>query len=501
MMVTLIVALIFLLIIFSSIMFLIKGKIETPSNPNITLAEQELFMANSVQPLIPPNPIIHYNNAIKHLHLAQNDPNVKYLALYKLANLYHNGISDNYLVKGVPPNPQKAIATYQQLITEQSPFQTISVLNLADIYHWGLGEYTGNRQKARELYQHLEKYGKYHDKIWAKDRLIQMYEEDNNGISIYNNTKPFYADQLGFYFPTLSNTPAPHIYSILSGENITPPKKPSTTDTKYNITITPPIKEKNIESPIIRNDLNNVHDHVVNNSIKNSINKLQKTTNLTIDLATTLVQIRKYINDYKTNMSNKLNAEHLNQKESEKQNKLLQHKIESAIMALDNIEKNNHLLGATNTKEVDLLHLVWNRIHSRINHENKETLKENLINELSESVEHNAVVCTSGRFNRIIDTLNFIDPDVTIKPTWAIQSEMMNSAVKIREEMMSNLSTADRNIISNYSESESDIKKYNSFMDEFKSRLITDFHKTYVESGLMSKDLLESEINKWINNI
>ena len=38
--------------------------------------------------------------------------------------------------------------------------------------------------------------------------------------------------------------------------------------------------------------------------------------------------------------------------------------------------------------------------------DNIDNLKQNLTNELSESIEYGLPVCATGRFNRIIDTLN-----------------------------------------------------------------------------------------------
>ena len=84
-------------------------------------------------------------------------------------------------------------------------------------------------------------------------------------------------------------------------------------------------------------------------------------------------------------------------------------KKERAICALDEIERKNQLIGSAGITEVELMGLVWNRIHHEDNKDRTRVLHENLLDELSDAIEHGKPVCAQGRFNRVLDTLNGVD--------------------------------------------------------------------------------------------
>ena len=163
--------------------------------------------------------------------------------------------------------------------------------------------------------------------------------------------------------------------------------------------------------------MHNVHDHSVIATIRQSLSKLQaETTPLDRNRGQCLQEIRRYLstrpdNDKKTD----------------------------AIQALDGMERSYLPLSFTDLKEVDALALVWNRIHSDRHSDKPHVLKENLADELSECIEHDKLVCATGRMTRILDTLNVIDEAVNIKPTYAINEEMMTKAGKTRDDLYDQL--------------------------------------------------------------
>ena len=124
-----------------------------------------------------------------------------------------------------------------------------------------------------------------------------------------------------------------------------------------------------------------------------------------IDLSTTIKNIRQEINNY-PNENVKVQAH----------------------QALDTIQMNNDTLQSVDMTETELLHLIYNRIHNPNNIDNQNVLKENLINELSECIEFSKPVCTTGRFTRILDSINGVDPAVQIKPKWMIQKELVDKS-------------------------------------------------------------------------
>ena len=238
----------------------------------------------------------------------------------------------------------------------------------------------------------------------------------------------------------------------------------------------------------IRNDHQNVHDHVVNKTLKKTLSKLKENTNLNLNPEKCLIEIRSLINNDNTN------------------------KKEDALKTLDFIEKKNNKLSSMNMSEVDALQLVWNRIHDPKNRNNSDNLKSNLINELAECNEpkdknkkdsKKIQVCSTGRFSRIIDTLNMCDYDNSIKiiPKDVLNKELMDKAAKIRENMLNNSNSELKEAINTIKPDDYQDKLVDTFTNNLKSKLIKNFNKEYVEEGIISNEVLKSEIDKWIDYI
>ena len=223
----------------------------------------------------------------------------------------------------------------------------------------------------------------------------------------------------------------------------------------------------------IRNDPQNVHDTTVVQSSKNSLNNLEKSTLITIPIHQTLIDIRKKINNVKDPK-----------------------KRSDATKTLDTMEQTNSHISSINKNELDVVNIIWNRINSNV-HNNKEDLKDNLINELASAVENNNVVCSQGRYNRVIDSINHIDPDVNIQPRWSLNQTMMNKASKIRNDMEKNTNNETKEALKANNPTEEQTKLTEKFDLDFKLKLMEDFEKEYVDTKLISKEHLKSQINSW----
>ena len=228
----------------------------------------------------------------------------------------------------------------------------------------------------------------------------------------------------------------------------------------------------------IRNDPQNTHDHVVVNTVRESVRKLKAQTDQSIPLPMALSQVRNYINT--SDMS--------------------EAKRSDAIATLDKIESSQGLLSGTSESESDVLGLVWNRIHSDINRDNLDSLKRNLANELAEGVEHGRVVCSRGRFNRIVDSLNKVDPAVEIKPMWVLQQEMLGKAAAVRNEMENGLSKQEKDALETLEPTPEQEQIVDSFKQNFVGKLKQNFQQEYVASGLMSQEIMDAELNKWVEH-
>jgi hypothetical protein len=209
-----------------------------------------------------------------------------------------------------------------------------------------------------------------------------------------------------------------------------------------------PIQIK-VKLPEITNDKQNVHDSGVRTSITKSINDIDKNIIITSSIDNTLKEIRRKISSSEMFYNDK----------------------KDALDTLDKIERNIDFLSyCNNRKEVDILNIVYNRISTL---ENKEDVEKLLFQNLAESNS----VCVSGRIARIIDALNLIDENVSIKPMWVLRQEMLGKA---------------SNIVNAYQhESENFIK----------TKIRDDLRQTYVDKGLLTQVQLDNELNSWIDEV
>ena len=119
-----------------------------------------------------------------------------------------------------------------------------------------------------------------------------------------------------------------------------------------------------------------------------------------------------------------------------------------------------------------MLQTVWNRIKASHDKEVQDMLVESLADCVGEKDQ---VVCTQGKVSRIIDTLNVVDELVCIRPRWATRTELLELAAKLREE--------------------------NENDNVFKTQLRERARTLYVTTGLMTQQVLNAELDSWIDDI
>jgi len=224
----------------------------------------------------------------------------------------------------------------------------------------------------------------------------------------------------------------------------------------------------------VRDDHQNVHDSYINKSIKESIELIQKNTEQNIDPVNCFEQIRSKI-----------------------RSKLLERPILFGLFGILKLfeEQKELKISIPDMSEYEALCLVWNRIQSPINNKYREEMIDNLFMELLDGRHQ----CAGGRFNRIIDSLNMVDPEVKIRPKWAVQREMMYKAGKLRETF---LDTQPQNVKdafeSRNSTTEQDLL-CDLFNEQYKEHLIQEFTPVYVDAKIMSAEDLSKEINLWVS--
>lgn len=424
---------------------------------------------------------------------------------YKLAKLYNTGVPEYYdssteeKVNGIPPDTEKAVMFYQQAIS--SGFHS-AILELASIFHWGNVGFQPNREYAKHLYGVVLKMGNDYEQGLARDRLRQMHEEegkvsgptllDGAGNSFAGNnftTTPFTEEFCGV--STGDNAPGKigkdeltkdideHYVDevILNDLRIQGTRKD---DTDGNVRNGKSRTGKVLSS--IPNDLHNARDHIVVNTVRQSLEKLRASTHIQDDEHTTIKQLHQYI---------------------VKDCDLPEVKRKEALHVLKQITATATPGDAQNHQdELEALKLVYNRINSRFREKKeKEKLLDNLVSELSECIEYGKLICSQGIVDRIVDTLNFIDEAVKIKPKWALTREMLARAATIRKNMLKETKSEVKDAL----QAEKPVARQRmlarEFRDKLKREIERDFTTTYVDGGVMTKDLLKTEMSKWIDDV
>jgi tetratricopeptide (TPR) repeat protein len=233
-----------------------------------------------------------------------------------------------------------------------------------------------------------------------------------------------------------------------------------------------------VESEVRKNDPQNVHDHVVSNTVKRSIENLIKYTTLIFDIPKTLIDIRSFIKLQSTN-------------------------VDVALRVLDHIEQDHSIYRDTKLKQVDVLHLIWNRIHNDCNKDILEKLQNNLYHRIIECNEYDSNVCASGIFSRLIDTLNYCDGEniVQIIPKYVLNKELMDKASVISKTFMEEQDAKIKMVLTKPTDDPEDHKICLEYTERLKQHLISEFRKEYIETNIISEDILFLEINRWIDYI
>jgi hypothetical protein len=183
-------------------------------------------------------------------------------------------------------------------------------------------------------------------------------------------------------------------------------------------------------------DTQNVHDTSVNEALRKTYNNLKNsdtsgsdtnnpndTINALDNKFSTINEIEKYLN---TLDENKLSIE----------------SKERAKRTLNHIRKNGNNLNVAsigeNTNIQDILHQTWNRTKIKENSDNADSIKEAIVDNLSDCVENNDIVCAGGISARILSSLQLLDTDSDkfskMQTASEIRSELFKSAHDILNE-------------------------------------------------------------------
>jgi hypothetical protein len=400
-----------------------------------------------------------------------------------LALINHHGILNNKGETIMEPNGENAIKYYYEYIKNGGNPEVL--FNVIDIYALGIHKFEPDLNKAIEICDYiinnipeLETKGKnkkryinmvFADELNHKNKGETIIDDNEINDNETNDANRIMDDMLNYdtqFFDTdiNNNNRLNDLHEILNNG----------------------IGDINgigrIANYIVGNS-QNVHDSTINLTLTKSIDNLQQSTPILINKENGLQQIRNLINQGSTDFND-------NDKKT------------NAIKALDSIEKTfspASLTGGKNILLTDCLNLVWNRINQYPSEQQKD-LKNNLINELSDSVEHNSAVCTHGKLARIVDTLNIVDPEVKILSKNMLNGEIVTKANKIKNDIYQNLDQTEKKAIDNINPNEEEIKINKNYENNVKKAIITEIEKDYSGNWDLMNEVKQN-MNTWINNI
>ncbi len=372
-------------------------------------------------------------NALKYYHKCIYDKN--YFVLIDIGKIYHHGLND------IKINIYLANKYYLSFLN------IIDKLKFNTIEHRKYKSYVKNKLNQIKLENtpkeiNTERNKKEIDNLNdINDYLTKKIMEDFNKDNLFKN-QPINRNRI--INTVLNNIPiVRNINQVVNIANIIPIQPRNNLNIIYNDDAY---------------DVQNVHDTTINKTVKHSIENIKKDTKITYNFNEIIDMFN--IEIIKLNLSNT--------------------KLSNIKKVINSIRQDKNKSIYNNMKSSELLELVGNRIFNSTDENYKDTCINNLALELNDCVENNNVVCSTGVFNRVLNSLNFIDKDVNVKSTNVLNDEMMNKCSLIR---------------SSLNENEDD------FDNKLKQKIRSELKKDYVDKNILTQTELNNIINVWVDYI
>lgn len=208
-------------------------------------------------------------------------------------------------------------------------------------------------------------------------------------------------------------------------------------------------KTEEVEKKIVwKEDNNNVHDTNINGEIIERIDRIKARTPA------------PFSEDETIRMLNNVRMP-----EFEASNK------EGAMKTIEHIKNFNQMLNKAMMKEFDLLRLIVADINSNYKKERRQTLYENLINNLNDATDGENTVCINGRISRMLNA--YTDGELeTFKSEQAWKNELFEAASKAKNTVIDSLPENDKDVYNNDIAGENLQRIQNKIAEEMKSAVV-----------------------------
>ena len=343
---------------------------------------------------------------------------------------------------------------------------SVATYDIAKIYHYGIGGDGINVDKAYKYYKVTYKNNYVDSNI--KDEVINMIivmseeEDDTKYITnIINETAEHHRIEL----QEVLNQMGGNVFEyneprLLDIEFITPAGLGLEIETviggggnfwnNMNIRMTQEFQNRG-------GDTQNVHDRKFGNIMKENIERMN---------------VGSTDNTY-NNIENIINKSGLSVEITSNAKKVLK------VMS-----KENQKLSRYDKTEMEILGMVYNRIQE-LSSSQQDNAKEMLVRQMAEGVELGVPVCATGRSMHVLSSLDGIDDNFVGGST--LQIDRINKNNVFHTELLNKASNI--------------ALKSNLSGDELQTKIRTDLHKEYVETGLMSNIDFNNDLDEWIEYI
>ena len=375
-------------------------------------------------------------NALKYYHKCIYEKN--YFVLIDIAKIYHHGLKNKDTTKCILANVYLANKYYLAFLNINKKFNTIQNRKYEAYVKNKLEQIKiENTPKEINTETNKKETNNLND---INDYLIQNIMEGFNKDNLFKN-QPVNTNRIVNL--VLNNVPiVRNINQVVDIANIIP-RPQNNLNIAYN---------DNIYDP------QNIHDTTINKTVKHSIENIKKDT-----------QIKHNFNEI-IDMFN-IEIQKLN---------LSNNKLNNIKRVINNIRQDTTNSVYNKMKTSELVELVGNRIFNSEDKNYKDICINNLALELNDCIENDHVVCHTGIFNRVLNSLNYVDNFVNVKSTNVLNDEMMNKCSLIR-------STLDENM--------------DDFDNKLKEKIREELKKDYVDTNIITQDELNNIINVWMDYI
>lgn len=229
-----------------------------------------------------------------------------------------------------------------------------------------------------------------------------------------------------------------------------------------------------------RSDSQNVHDSAIVTAFAKEAERLRKEVGTPQQLETSLKEIRTYLES--------------------------QPNHNDSIKALDQMEITNARATGINAGELESLNLVWSYIKKQPDGNVKDNLMSSFHEHIRDCINPNSscggTYCTSGKIERILDTLTGIDEKTVEKrPIWAVQQMMVHKGSAIQKEMLEKAPQNIKAILSKTTRlNEQEMNELDNYTVGIKSIIRQELKKDFLDSGVLNSQQFEKE-SQWIEAI